>query len=66
MTIIKEKKKYKDRTISLRLTQNEYEQVRLKAKLYSETVSSFLRHIILNYEVEIKREGSALPENKSD
>lgn len=54
MSLIKEKKKYKDRTISLRLTEKEYEQVRLKAKLYSKTVSEFLRHVIANYEVEIK------------
>ena len=54
MSLIKEKKKYKDRTISLRLTQKEYEAIRLKAKLYSKTVSEFLRHVISNYEVEIK------------
>lgn len=54
MTLIKENKKYKDRSISIRLTACEYEEIRLKAKLYSKTISSFLRHVISNYEVDIK------------
>ena len=46
----KEKKIYKCKTISLRLSESEYNEIKMKCRLYKlKSMSEFIRHLIHNY-----------------
>jgi len=59
--LIKEKKKYRSRKISVRLTEEEFNEIRIKAKLYcKDSISSFVRHVAFNYIADVGEEKEGL------
>lgn len=52
---LKKKKKYRSRSVTFRLSEKEYNQLKQRALVYSEgRVSEFIRYALKNYEIHLK------------
>jgi len=65
--LIENKKEYKSRSITVRFTEKEYNEIKIKSKIYSDgSLSAFLRHVAFNYLMVVKKgEGKTFPPKKN-